>query len=52
MPDGIDLRCSTILLRDESVLLIHRTYDGADDWMLPGGTPVTARAWQRALGAS
>jgi 8-oxo-dGTP diphosphatase len=39
MPDGIDLRCSTILLRDESVLLIHRTYDGADDWVLPGGTP-------------
>jgi 8-oxo-dGTP diphosphatase len=39
MPDGIDLRCSTILLRDESVLLVHRTHDGADDWVLPGGTP-------------
>jgi 8-oxo-dGTP diphosphatase len=39
MPDGIDLRCSTILFRDESVLLIHRTYGGADDWVLPGGTP-------------
>jgi 8-oxo-dGTP diphosphatase len=39
MPDHIDLRCSTIVLRDDSVLLIHRTYEGTDDWALPGGTP-------------
>jgi ADP-ribose pyrophosphatase YjhB (NUDIX family) len=39
MPDGIELRCSAILIRQQAVLLIHRTYHGADDWVLPGGTP-------------
>ena len=39
MPDGIELRCSAIVVRQQAVLLIHRTYDGADDWVLPGGTP-------------
>lgn len=39
MPDGIDLRCSAIVVRRKAVLLIHRTYDGAEDWVLPGGTP-------------
>jgi 8-oxo-dGTP diphosphatase len=38
-PDGIELRCSAIVTRDRSVLLVHRTYGGADDWVLPGGTP-------------
>jgi len=37
--DGIELRCSAIVTRQQAVLLIHRTYDGADDWVLPGGTP-------------
>lgn len=38
-PDGIDLRCSVIVVRQHTVLLIHRTRHGADDWVLPGGTP-------------
>jgi 8-oxo-dGTP diphosphatase len=39
VPDGIELRCSAIIVRQRSVLLIHRSYAGADDWVLPGGTP-------------
>jgi len=39
MPDGIDLRCCAIVFRRRAVLLIHRTRDGADSWVLPGGTP-------------
>ena len=35
----IDMRCSVVTFRDDSVLLVHRTRDGADDWVLPGGTP-------------
>ena len=35
----IDLRCSTILFRKDTVLLVHRSYDGLNDWVLPGGTP-------------
>ena len=27
MPDGIELRCSAIVVRQHVVLLIHRTYD-------------------------
>ena len=38
MPDGIDLRCSAVVVRQGAVLLIHRT-SGADHWTLPGGTP-------------
>jgi 8-oxo-dGTP pyrophosphatase MutT (NUDIX family) len=38
-PADIDLRCSVIAFRDDSVLLVHRMRDGADDWVLPGGTP-------------
>lgn len=38
-PHAIDLRCSAIVFRNQAVLLIHRTYDGADDWVLPGGSP-------------
>ena len=37
--DGIELRCSAIVIRQQAVLLIHRTYDSVDDWVLPGGTP-------------
>jgi len=39
MPDGIELRCSAVVVRQQAVLLIHRTYDGTEDWVLPGGTP-------------
>jgi 8-oxo-dGTP pyrophosphatase MutT (NUDIX family) len=28
-----------LVVRKHSVLLIHRTHDGLDDWVLPGGTP-------------
>ena len=35
----IDMRCSVIAFKGDSVLLVHRTRDGADDWVLPGGTP-------------
>jgi 8-oxo-dGTP diphosphatase len=38
-PDAIDLRCSAVLFRGRAVLLVHRTVAGADDWVLPGGTP-------------
>jgi 8-oxo-dGTP pyrophosphatase MutT (NUDIX family) len=33
----VDLRCSVIIVRQESVLLLHRT--DADEWVLPGGRP-------------
>jgi 8-oxo-dGTP diphosphatase len=36
---GIELRCSAIVVRQRSVLLLHRTRGGSDDWVLPGGTP-------------
>jgi 8-oxo-dGTP pyrophosphatase MutT (NUDIX family) len=39
MPDGIELRCSAIVVRRQAVLLVHRTNGGTDDWVLPGGTP-------------
>lgn len=34
-----DIRCSVVVLRKHAVLLLHRTRDGRDDWVLPGGTP-------------
>ncbi len=37
--DSIDVRCSAIVFRDDAVLLVRRSRDGADDWVLPGGTP-------------
>lgn len=43
MPD-IELRCSAVVVRQQEVLLIHRTYDGADDWVLPGGTPMAGES--------
>jgi 8-oxo-dGTP diphosphatase len=39
MPDGVELRCSAIVVRERTVLLVHRVGSGADDWVLPGGTP-------------
>lgn len=39
MSNGIELRCSAIVVRRQSVLLIHRSYNSTDDWVLPGGTP-------------
>lgn len=33
------LRCSAIVVRNQAVLLVHRVWDGGDDWVLPGGTP-------------
>jgi len=39
MPDGIELRCSAIVIRKQAVLLVHRVGTGAGDWVLPGGTP-------------
>jgi len=38
-PADVDVRCSVVVFRDTSVLLVHRDRDGADDWVLPGGTP-------------
>ena len=38
-PADVDVRCSVAAFRDGSVLLVHRGRDGADDWVLPGGTP-------------
>jgi 8-oxo-dGTP diphosphatase len=37
--DGIELRCSAVVVRNRSVLLLHRAHSGADDWVLSGGTP-------------
>jgi 8-oxo-dGTP diphosphatase len=34
-----DVRCSVLVFRKHAVLLVHRTRDGLDDWVLPGGTP-------------
>jgi len=39
MPDGVELRCSAVVVRKRTVLLVHRVGSGADDWVLPGGTP-------------
>ena len=38
-PGGTDVRCSTVVFRDDELLLIHRLREGTDDWTLPGGTP-------------
>jgi len=44
MPDGIQLRCSAVVTRQQAVLLLHRTRGGRDDWVLPGGTPRTGES--------
>jgi 8-oxo-dGTP diphosphatase len=33
------VRCSAIVMRRDSVLLLHRTNAPTDDWVLPGGNP-------------
>lgn len=38
-PGETDVRCSTIIFRGQELLLVHRARNGADDWVLPGGTP-------------
>jgi len=38
-PTEVDVRCSAVVFRGDAVLLVHRAKDGADDWVLPGGTP-------------
>jgi len=38
-PAVIDVRCSAIVFRDSTVLLVHRGRDTVGDWVLPGGTP-------------
>jgi 8-oxo-dGTP diphosphatase len=37
--EEIEIRCSAVVFRADRVLLVHRTLGGADDWVLPGGTP-------------
>lgn len=48
----VQLRCSALILRDDSVLVCRRT-DQQDVWVLPGGTPSvgegTALATQREV---
>ena len=37
--DGVVLRCAVVAFKGDSVLLVRRARDGADDWSLPGGAP-------------
>lgn len=39
IPDGIEIRCSAVVVRKQSVLLVRRTRGAGEDWVLPGGTP-------------
>lgn len=39
MTAAFDVRCSVLVVHRHAVLLVHRTRDGLDDWVLPGGTP-------------
>ena len=39
MSSGIELRCSAVVVRQRTVLLVHRVGGPARDWVLPGGTP-------------
>jgi 8-oxo-dGTP pyrophosphatase MutT (NUDIX family) len=45
---GVDVRCSAVVFRGREVLLVRRFRDEASDWVLPGGTPLRARAWPPA----
>ena len=38
MANPADVRCSVLVVHRHAVLLVHRTRDGPDDWVLPGGT--------------
>jgi len=44
IPDGIELRCSAVVVRQQTVLLVHRARGTEDDWVLPGGTPREAES--------
>lgn len=44
----VDLRCSVLLFRNDSVLLCRRT-DQDDVWMLPGGTPQSGEGTAAAV---
>ncbi|MGH3404168.1 MAG: NUDIX hydrolase [Streptosporangiaceae bacterium] len=37
--ERIELRCSAIVIRQRTVLLVHRTGGASGGWVLPGGTP-------------
>ncbi len=37
--ERVNVRCSTILFRDATLLLLRRERAGGVDWVLPGGTP-------------
>ncbi len=37
--EPVNLRCSVIVTRGDAVVLIHRSGDGHDDWVIPGGRP-------------
>ncbi|HTP16173.1 MAG TPA: NUDIX hydrolase [Streptosporangiaceae bacterium] len=39
VPEGLEFRCSAVVVRRQSVLLVRRIRGGGDDWVLPGGTP-------------
>jgi hypothetical protein len=43
MASGFDVRCSVIVLHKRQVLVVHRTRDDRDDWVLPRGNPARGR---------
>ena len=44
VPEGLEFRCSAVVARRQSVLLVRRIRGGGDDWVLPGGTPRTGES--------
>lgn len=40
----VNIRCSAVVYRGDTVLLVHRSGGGRDDWVLPGGTPRLAES--------
>jgi 8-oxo-dGTP diphosphatase len=44
IPYGLEFRCSAVVIRQQSVLLVHRTRGEEDVWVLPGGTPRAAES--------
>ena len=47
-PEGTDVRCSTVVFRDDALLLIHRARDGTDDWTAPTAEPASRGGTLRA----
>jgi ADP-ribose pyrophosphatase YjhB (NUDIX family) len=37
--ERVNLRCSAIVFRGDTLLLLQRRRAGSEDWVLPGGTP-------------